>query len=124
VQARSEFGSNIKDETMDMTTKRVLFWLPRLLCVLFVMFLSMFALDVFSESHGFREALFAFIIHLVPTYIVIIALAPTLRVEANAAGEELRVREAQANQRFETDTPRFPGRDPHPRRWSLHGDGK
>jgi hypothetical protein len=33
----------------------------------------------------------------------------TLRVQANAADEEPRARDAQTNQRVETDTPRFRG---------------
>ena len=59
---------------MNTTTKRVLFWIPRVLCILFAMFLSMFALDVFSEGYGFGETILALLVHLVPTYVVVIAL--------------------------------------------------
>jgi hypothetical protein len=34
----------------------------------------MFALDVFGEGHGFWQTVGAFLIHLVPTYVVVIAL--------------------------------------------------
>jgi hypothetical protein len=37
-------------------------------------FLSLFALDVFGEGYGFWEAILALLIHLVPTYLVVIAL--------------------------------------------------
>ena len=66
---------------MNMSTKRVLFWTPRVLCILFAMFLSMFALDVFSEGYGFGETILALLIHLVPTYIVVIALVIAWRWE-------------------------------------------
>jgi len=59
---------------MNAGTKRVLFWAPRVLCILFAVFLSLFALDVFGEGYGFWETTLALLIHLVPTYIVVIAL--------------------------------------------------
>ena len=52
----------------------ILFWTPRVFGVLFCLFISLFALDVFGEAEGFGAVLVAFIIHLVPTYIVVIAL--------------------------------------------------
>ena len=66
---------------MNTSTKRVLFWSPRVLCILFAMFLSLFALDVFSEGYGFGETILALLIHLVPTYIVVISLVIAWRWE-------------------------------------------
>ena len=66
---------------MNKWTKRVIFWAPRVLCILFVIFLSMFALDVFSEGYGFGETILALLIHLVPTFIVIISLVIAWRWE-------------------------------------------
>lgn len=59
----------------------VLFWTPRILCILFALFLSLFALDVFDADHGFWEAIPAFLIHLIPVYIVLIVLAVSWRWE-------------------------------------------
>ena len=70
---------------MNKTTMQVLFWIPRLLCILFAMFLSMFALDVFKESQGLGETIPALLIHLIPTYIVIIALVIAWRWEGVGA---------------------------------------
>ncbi len=42
--------------------------------MLFAVFISLFALDVFGEGYGFFEAILAFLVHLVPTYLVVIAL--------------------------------------------------
>jgi len=45
------------------------------------MFLSLFALDVFSEGYGFWETILALLIHLVPVYIVVIVLVIAWRWE-------------------------------------------
>ncbi|WP_031291952.1 DUF7670 domain-containing protein [Leptolyngbya sp. Heron Island J] len=66
---------------MNMITKRLLFWSPRGLCILFAIFLSLFALDVFSEGYGFGETILALLIHLMPTYLVVISLAIAWRWE-------------------------------------------
>ncbi len=47
---------------------KFLYWPPRVLAILFIVFVSLFALDVFGEPQWFL----ALIIHLVPSYILII----------------------------------------------------
>ncbi|MBN1478994.1 hypothetical protein EH223_14975 [candidate division KSB1 bacterium] len=66
---------------MKKVTRRILFWMPRVLTILFAIFLSLFALDVFEEGVGLREALAGFFIHLIPTYIVILFLVLAWRWE-------------------------------------------
>jgi len=66
---------------MNRNLKRALFWAPRVLCILFAMFVSLFALDVFSEGYGFWGTIAALLIHLVPTYIVVLALIVAWRWE-------------------------------------------
>ncbi len=66
---------------MKNPVKRVVFWMPRVLCVLFAIFISLFALDVFGAGYGFWETIVALLIHLVPTGIVLIALAIAWRWE-------------------------------------------
>jgi hypothetical protein len=66
---------------MNTTMKRILFWTPRILCILFALFLSLFALDVFSAGYGFGETLLALLIHLIPVYLVVIVLAIAWRWE-------------------------------------------
>lgn len=66
---------------MNISTKRILFFAPRVLCILFTLFLSVFALDVFSEDYSFREAILALLRHLVPTYLVVIVLVIAWRWE-------------------------------------------
>ena len=66
---------------MNTTIKRVLFWAPRVLCILFALFLSGFALDVFNEGYGFGETILALLIHLIPTFLIVIVLAIAWRWE-------------------------------------------
>ena len=47
--------------------KKIIYWLPRVLSILFIAFIGMFALDVFSEPN-WPLALF---MHLVPSYFLI-----------------------------------------------------
>lgn len=50
-------------------SNKILYWTPRILCILFIIFISMFALDVFSEGYGFLEVLLALFMHLLPSFI-------------------------------------------------------
>lgn len=62
--------------------KHVLFWTPRLLGILFALFLCSFALDVFGEGYGFWGTMFALLMHLVPPLLVLIAVVIAWRWEA------------------------------------------
>jgi hypothetical protein len=66
---------------MGTSVKRVLFWTPRVLGILFAIFVSVFALDVFGEGYGLGQTIGALLLHLVPTYIVVIALVIAWRWE-------------------------------------------
>ncbi|MGE5176008.1 MAG: hypothetical protein ACM3JJ_06485 [Hyphomicrobiales bacterium] len=66
---------------MNETQRRVLYWSPRLLCILFGLFLAVFALDVFSMKFTFWERIGALALHLTPTLIVLIGLALIWRHE-------------------------------------------
>lgn len=49
--------------------------LARILGILFALFLSLFAFDVFEMEGSIWEKIGGFLIHLVPTYLVLIAVA-------------------------------------------------
>ncbi len=53
---------------MDTTVPRLLFWVPRLLCILFAIFLSLFSLDALDRGPV------AFLIHLLPAALVALVL--------------------------------------------------
>lgn len=49
-------------------------WLPRFICILAILFISMFALDSFEGDNSIWEKIEAFAIHLIPTYILTVFL--------------------------------------------------
>ncbi len=50
---------------------RLLFWAPRVVCIAFIAFLSLFALDAFQEGRNLWWNIGAFFIHLVPSFVLI-----------------------------------------------------
>ena len=66
---------------MKRPVKRLLFWTPRVLCILFAVFVSLFALDVFGEGYGFWGTMLALLMHLIPTGVILIVLAISWRWE-------------------------------------------
>jgi hypothetical protein len=60
---------------------RLLFWSPRLLSIVFALFLSVFALDVFREGQGFWPTALALFMHLIPALLVAAVLAVAWRHE-------------------------------------------
>ena len=57
---------------MNSRMSTALYWLPRILALLFAFFISLFALDVFNENYGIGKTIIAFSVHLIPTYIILI----------------------------------------------------
>ncbi len=51
--------------------RKVLYWLPRVLLILFTVLISILAVDVFFEGYGFPEVFIALFMHLIPTFILI-----------------------------------------------------
>ncbi len=49
-------------------------WFPRVLTILFTMFLSIFAFDVFEGEAPLIEKVGGFLIHLIPSYLLIAIL--------------------------------------------------
>lgn len=54
---------------------RFAFWAPRILAILFILFIAMFSLDVFDGNYGFWETIVAIFMHNIPTLILILVLA-------------------------------------------------
>lgn len=59
---------------MKSVSKRLLYWIPRILAILFAVFISVFALDVFGEHLPFWQLVMALSIHLIPTFILLAVL--------------------------------------------------
>lgn len=61
--------------------EKVMFWIPRILAISFAVFISLFALDVFGAGYTFWESILGFLIHLIPTYLIIGAILIAWRFE-------------------------------------------
>ena len=53
---------------------KIIYWTPRILCILAILFISMFALDSFSPELTIWQQMGAFFIHLIPSYVLIALL--------------------------------------------------
>jgi hypothetical protein len=63
-----------KEAHMSRFSGRVLFWMPRVLSMAFIVFLSLFSLDVFNGRLDFWQTVLALIIHLIPAFVLIAGL--------------------------------------------------
>jgi len=59
---------------MNKNLKGFSFWAPRALGILFILFVSLFAMDVFEEGLGFWGTILALLVHLLPSISMTIAL--------------------------------------------------
>ena len=64
----------IVEDAMNKTLKQILFWTPRVAGILFVLFISLFAFDVFEEGLGFWGTLLALFMHLLPSILLAVAI--------------------------------------------------
>jgi hypothetical protein len=53
---------------------KLLFWIPRILTIIFILFLGLFALDVFEGNESLIKKLGGFLIHLIPNFVLILVL--------------------------------------------------
>ncbi len=54
--------------------KIILFWAPRIIMILFILMISMMALDAFEGDQSIFKKIIGFIIHLIPTMVLIVVL--------------------------------------------------
>jgi hypothetical protein len=60
---------------VDRRLARLIYWSPRIAGILIILFISMFALDVFSEGYTLGEMLLGFLMHMLPSIVMAIVLA-------------------------------------------------
>jgi hypothetical protein len=53
------------------TVKMQFHWIPRIICILAILFISMFAADAFSHEFTIWQQLGAFLVHLVPSFVLL-----------------------------------------------------
>ena len=63
-----------------LAAKKILYWTPRILSVGYILFLSSFVLDVFTEAHGW-SIIPALFMHLLPSLILLAILIVAWKYE-------------------------------------------
>lgn len=61
--------------------QQLVYWAPRALCIAYAVFISLFALDAFGQGRGFWETLLGLLMHLIPTFLILVVLALSWRRE-------------------------------------------
>jgi hypothetical protein len=56
------------------TTIKLFHWIPRIICILAILFVSVFAADAFGPGRSIQEQLGDFIMHLIPSFILLAIL--------------------------------------------------
>lgn len=60
---------------------KIMYWLPRVLTIIFILFMAMFSLDVFGGDESFGAKMLGFLIHNIPVLIIIVILIIAWRRE-------------------------------------------
>ncbi len=61
---------------------KILYWLPRILCIVTILLISSFALDSFNGTDPMGRMVLAFLVHLVPAFFLLILTAVAWRWES------------------------------------------
>lgn len=59
---------------MEQNINRLVYWTPRILSILFIIFLAISSLDVFDEGLGFWGTILGLFMHNIPVFILAIVL--------------------------------------------------
>ena len=60
---------------------KFIFWTPRILAILFILFLALFSLDIFDGNYGFWGTILGLFIHNIPSLILLVILMMSWRHE-------------------------------------------
>ena len=61
--------------------KAFLYWFPRILCILAILFISIFALDAFQPELTVWQQIQAFLMHMIPSFVLLLFLLIAWRWE-------------------------------------------
>lgn len=53
---------------------KFLYWTPRILSIIFILFLALFSLDVFEGNYGFWGTILGLFMHNIPSIVLLIVL--------------------------------------------------
>lgn len=72
---------NITVNSSEPRLSKVVYWTPRLLCILAILFISLFSLDAFAPGLTLWQQLGAFFMHMIPSFVLTALLAYAWRNE-------------------------------------------
>jgi len=72
---------NITTNSSEPRFSKVVYWTPRLLCILAILFISIFSLDAFAPGLTLWQQLGAFFMHMIPSFALAALLAYAWRYE-------------------------------------------
>lgn len=64
-----------------MLKNKFIYWTPRILSILYIIFLAMFSLDVITPEANFLEIVIGLLIHNIPVFILIVILLISWKYE-------------------------------------------
>jgi hypothetical protein len=70
-----------KKNSRNRKVSKFVYWTPRILSILFLLFLAMFSLDVFEPGMGFWEIVAGLLVHNIPTFVLLIILLISWKYE-------------------------------------------
>ena len=66
---------------MPKKISKFVYWTPRILSILFILFLSLFSLDIFGNNYSFWETVVGLFMHNIPSLVLLAVLIISWRVE-------------------------------------------
>jgi len=59
---------------MENKVGKIVYWTPRILSVIFIIFLALMSLDVFTEGASFWQILVGLFMHNIPVFVLLVVL--------------------------------------------------
>lgn len=66
---------------MEKKINRFIYWTPRIVSIIFILFLAMFSLDIFGQGYSFWETVVGLFMHNIPVFISLIILLISWKYE-------------------------------------------
>lgn len=66
---------------MERTVNKFIYWIPRILCIAFLLFLAMFSLDVVTPGATVKDVMIGLFMHNIPVFILLVLLIISWKYE-------------------------------------------
>jgi len=66
---------------MEQNINKFIYWTPRIISILFILFLALFSLDIFDGNYGFWGTIVGLFMHNIPALILLIVLLISWKYE-------------------------------------------